>query len=570
MTHADPSSHDCRHPPLPRRRRGVAVILALVAVSVATLLGLSVASTRDATVATSGNLARVSASRAAAASGIELAAAMLAREGAFDGMTGNVLFDGVELNGSRLRAEVVDLETGGPADESTRAYEVVVRSEHDGLIERARAVGRAPVTDAPMHADLDCSEFAVLSTGSLAIEGNAHVGNWSRSPLSALAEPVRIGSSKGRAADLAVSEDASVHGCVELRRGDFAVAGDSDAHDELLADRICPLPAEIHVPAAPAPTPPRRVEAVASLLLDGLVGSSMASSGDARVPARGSVTVRGTVTVDVGGNLFVERGSRMFVENALVLVVRGNTVIDAGSIEVAPEGSLTLIAMGDLTLSGAFVGGSRTDPGEGRDASGYAGYDGGAARTMLFASDDRRVLIADGSVVKGQIYGPSARIDIESRSAVYGRLLGRDIVLHEGVALYYDPALDNRRGWTNPDSGIWSAEATPRPEVYEVPRLDDASMLELAERTNIEPDVPSQAQAAVVLSEVQPLATGYNARIELALTQTEREARHVLRSRLLERIGVIKRRWLERLNDSGDFGGTVFIKLGFQSGGGDD
>ena len=37
----------------PKPRRGVAVVLALVAVSVATLLGLSIATTRDATVATS-------------------------------------------------------------------------------------------------------------------------------------------------------------------------------------------------------------------------------------------------------------------------------------------------------------------------------------------------------------------------------------------------------------------------------------------------------------------------------------------------------------------------------------
>ncbi|MEY5031499.1 MAG: hypothetical protein RL354_530, partial [Planctomycetota bacterium] len=49
-----------------RNRRGAAVVLALVAVSVATLLGLSLASTRDATVATSGNLAKTANARAAA------------------------------------------------------------------------------------------------------------------------------------------------------------------------------------------------------------------------------------------------------------------------------------------------------------------------------------------------------------------------------------------------------------------------------------------------------------------------------------------------------------------------
>ena len=46
-------------------------------VSVATLLGLSLATSRDATVATSSNLSKVATARAAAASGIDLASAML-------------------------------------------------------------------------------------------------------------------------------------------------------------------------------------------------------------------------------------------------------------------------------------------------------------------------------------------------------------------------------------------------------------------------------------------------------------------------------------------------------------
>lgn len=516
-------------------RRGLAVVLALVAVSVATLLGLTIATSSDATVATSENLSKASEVRAAAASGVDLAQALLAERTPEQLAESSVLFDGVVLNGASLRAEVRDAETGSRVDGSTTAVEIVVRGQLGDTVQVARAVGRMPL-DAGSRADLDCSEFALLGTEAVSVGNGSLVGPWSASPLSALSEPVRFGTAAGTGAGVALSPDAAMHGCVELRRGGFAT--DREEADELLADKRFAMPAALHVPAAPLPDRPADVAAVPALLLEGTVAQTLASSGDARVPSRGYTNIRGNVRIDVGGNLFVERGARVLVEDAAVIVVRGNAVLEASAIEVAGGGSLALVVVGDLTLDGAYLGGARSNADEGCDASGAAAYDGGASRTVVFGASARRVLITDGSVVKGQVYAPESRIDLENRSAVYGRVLGRAVSLHEGVALFYDPALDRRVGWTNPTSGVWASASTPRPEVLEVDRLDDESLLEFALETGVEPEPASIADAVIVLEDDLSGGDDFNSRID-----TVRDAdRETLRKR-------VKLRLEQRLNE---------------------
>ena len=564
MMHVVPVVHSMRAP-----RRGVAVVLALIAVSVATLLGLSLATSRDATVATSSNLSKVATARAAAASGLDLASSMLAREGALASLSNGVLFEDVEINGSRVRAEVRDLETGRAATEDSAAIEIVVSGNADGLQQVARAVGRAPATDTPMRADLDCSEFALLGTESVAVASGALVAPWSASPLSALREPVRFGTTPGDGRGVSVADGAAVHGCVELRRGAFA--GDREEADAMLAEKHCAVPAPLHVPASPLPERPEGVAAVPSIVLDGIVTQTLAASGDARVPSRGFMNIRGTVQIDVGGNLFIERGARVLVEEAAVLVVRGNAVFEAAAVEVSPGGSLTLVVVGDLTLDGAYLGGARSDPNEGCDTSGAAPYDGGAARTVVFGASSRRVLVTDGSVIKGQVYAPESRVDIENRSAVYGRLLGRTVTLHEGTGLFYDPALDRRIGWTSPTSGVWESESTPRAEVLEVDRLDDASLLEFALETGVEPEPASIADSVLVIESDLSGAEDFNSRLDSVRGADQSEIRKRAKLRLERRLAELRALKLSSGDGFTSLGGVSFATVSLESTkGGDD
>jgi len=548
-------------------RRGLAVVLALVAVSVATLLGLTIATSSDATVATSENLSRASEVRAAAASGVDLAQALLAERTPEQLSESSVLFDGVVLNGASLRAEVRDAETGSRVDGSTTAVEIVVRGQLGDTVQVARAVGRMPL-DAGSRADLDCSEFALLGTEAVSVGNGSLVGPWSASPLSALSEPVRFGTAAGTGAGVALSPDAAMHGCVELRRGGFAT--DREEADELLADKRFAMPAALHVPAAPLPDRPADVAAVPALLLEGTVAQTLASSGDARVPSRGYTNIRGNVRIDVGGNLFVERGARVLVEDAAVIVVRGNAVLEASAIEVAGGGSLALVVVGDLTLDGAYLGGARSNADEGCDASGAAAYDGGASRTIVFGASARRVLITDGSVIKGQVYAPESRIDLENRSAVYGRVLGRAVSLHEGVALFYDPALDRRVGWTNPTSGVWASASTPRPEVLEVDRLDDESLLEFALETGVEPEPASIADAVIVLEDDLSGGDDFNSRIDTVRDADRETLRKRVKLRLEQRLNELRELRKSAWGELEELGGAKFVTVSTETKKGED
>ncbi|MFM7132885.1 MAG: hypothetical protein ACKO0W_01060, partial [Planctomycetota bacterium] len=442
--------------------------------------------------------------RLANASAIDIAGSMLADpELLADGAT---LFAGLDVCGQKVRLDVVDLETGKPAGAHAQAIELVATS-HGMRGERvARAVGRSGIARARDEADLDGSEFAVLATGRVSIERDAFVGHWPAAPLSALQEPIRYGVASGESGRVSVDGGARMHGCVRVARGRFAK--DRDDADEALAAGIARIPEEIHVPAASMPARPAEAAATA-LSIDGLVTRDAATTGDARVPARATATIRGDIALDIGGTLTVEPRARVVAEGPTRIVVRGNLVLDGASVEVAPGGSLAFHVLGDATLKGAFAGGWRSDPAEGCDASGDAAYDGGADDLTVFVAGSGRVLVVDGSVLKGEIYAPSARVDLQSRSAVYGRILGGEVALRSGTALFYDPALDMRRGWTNPASGVWTEGGAVHPAVRAVEVLDNDSLVTLSHAAVVVAEGPSRALEKLAIARGTPTPAAF-------------------------------------------------------------
>lgn len=485
-------------------RRGFAVIVALVAVATASILGLALAGSRDANAAAGANLEEASASRVATASAIDLAGAMLADPALL--REGNTLFSGLEIDGHTVAVTAIDLETGAAASEDAQAIELVATARSERASRVARAIGRAGGARARVEADLDGSEFAVLGTTRVTIESDAHVGAWPASPLAALHEPIRLGVASGDASRVAIDGQARVHGCVRLVRGAFPT--DSLDADEALARGQCRVPEQIHVPAAETPKAPQGA-AVSSLSIDGLVTRDAHSTGDARVPARGTATLRGDLEIDIGGSLVVERGARLIVEGPTRIVVRKNLVLDACAIEVARGGSLAIHALGDATIDASYAGGWREDPSEGRDASGDAGYDGGSRALAIFVAGSGRVVLSEGSVLKGELYAPAARIDVQSRSAVYGRLLGGEIALRSGTAVFYDPALDMRRGWSNRDSGLWTDSGALRPGVREVATLDDESLVGFVRAAGVLAESPSRAQEKLAIARGKPTPAAF-------------------------------------------------------------
>ena len=520
-------SHHVSHrgSPRPRNTRGSAVLLALVAVGVATLLGLSLAATRDANVAASHNLAHAASARAAAAGALEVAVQLLADAETSDPQAlaeaDGVLFDQLTIGEATAKARVVDLATGLAAGPTSDAVELVVQGVSGGISQVARAVGRMPRPNALPEADLDCSEFALLAIGTLSIEGDALLGLWPNAPLSVLTEPVAYGLADGSRGRIARSPEANLHGTVALCVGSFAT--DEETRDEQLSEHALSIPTPIHVPMTARPRDRRfdDEESVtrAGATLDGYVAFDMSPEGDMRVPARAATTIRGVRAFDIGGDLRIERGAHVRVEGETAFVIRGNLVIEPCNIEVAPGATLSILVIGNVEIDGAYVGGERSNPDEVRDATGRAAYDGGASRVSILVEGESQVVIREGSVVKGEVYAPRADVSIASRSAIYGRVLGADVALRAGTAIFYDPALDSRRGWSARLSGIWSESGSVQPSIREVEQLSIEDLSRFAAATGVSPTVSPaflpvamQSQVADVESVEVRNGTGANAR----------------------------------------------------------
>ena len=140
---------------------------------------------------------------------------------------------------------------------------------------------------------------------------------------------------------------------------------------------------------------------------------------------------------------------------------------------------------------------------------------------------------------------------------MYGRLLGNRITLHEGVALFYDPALDMRRGWSNRLSGVWSADGVVEPSVREVAALDSAELTEFAQVSGIEPDSPSVAHGAIAVASASAVVASP---LDGEASESSRSS---MRRRARERSERAMARLREIFGDDGPHGRTHLVSLGF-------
>jgi hypothetical protein len=93
-------------------------------------------------------------------------------------------------------------------------------------------------------------------------------------------------------------------------------------------------------------------------------------------------------------------------------------------------------------------------------------------------------LIENQSVIKGSIYAPHAGVvGLEDTSAVYGRIAGKSVTMRDDAALFYDPALDTRTGFTNIESPIYDDDLRMLNAFKTLTSLDTASLQAVADAT---------------------------------------------------------------------------------------
>lgn len=543
--------------------RGIAVILALIAVAAAVILAVTLSSTSSQSALTSDSLARTAKARAASAGGIDIACALVDLHGlsgfgtAESSGGGGVdqFFPSVTIGSSRYVGSVQDLANGGPISSETTAIRIRVEATSDEIMQLATAVGRLVQPDTVVRADLDLSEFGLLTTGgegSIELGADTAVGAWKASPLSVLREPVLIGSSN-------LDEDAvnmlgdGARGYAVIRSGQFPV--NDDEFKESLAGKTFDIPLT-QIPVPEAPRPGRSEYALAVDLPDAPNGNSAdawnAYHEDLRRyldPSRDPLLVdevdaaKGNINfdtpeacmcdapqgldwrslramsltpvdpasgepypapgsgqwrqIDFAGNLRIS-SMALRVSAPTLLIVRGDLVMEGAAIFADDGVPLTIVVFGAITIDASIIVQSNFAD----DGTFYPR--GGASNIIVYATRDtgfddpsridNRLIVDNGSIVAGQIYAPTRAIDFNT-SALYGRAAGSEIAFAGSPsAFYYDPGLNNWRGWSTPVSAMWVDEEV-RSQLAEVSELTDEAIA-LAVEPLTEANVPIRIEDA--------------------------------------------------------------------------
>jgi hypothetical protein len=133
----------------PAHARGIAIILALVAVAIAILIGLAVSSARDSAVVTSDQIVRLSQSRLAVKTSVDVASFVVRNHTNVLDSGGieaeQVLFEVKNLGASTLSATVQDAVTGRSPTRST----IAVRYTASATETRSTPTGTPPPTPPP-------------------------------------------------------------------------------------------------------------------------------------------------------------------------------------------------------------------------------------------------------------------------------------------------------------------------------------------------------------------------------------------------------------------------------------
>jgi len=490
----------------------MAVILALLAVALAITVGLAIAANRDATVDTSSALVRTASARAAGMGALDISNRIIAtRTAIVAGSAAEELrevFSPVTIGGLTLTATMRDLATGRSPTEETIAIEVVAIGRIATSAQSIRATGRVGWQDVVSRADLDLSEFALLADGgNITIGAGSTLQVWKASPLSVLGEPILIGSTSRSAGAVLFEPGSIVHGEATLEAGDFPT--ERSTFDEQLADGRATLPSDIHVPDAPMPGVPSGAVAVAAgdfandinVPVGETVPHLMIEGG---ITAGTQATVTGPIApgtwrvIAIDGPLDLADVDLVF-EVPTMVIARGDvTIRDASRLEVAAGGALSIVSHGSVVIEDSYVGTSLPTGALPDTISPLAQHGPGGASRVMISAQPSLVRIEDGSVVKGEVYAPGAAVTVGEGSAVYGRILGGNIDLIDGGSVFYDPALNSGRGWSNPNSGIWETPTSVRAEILDVARLDDESLATFAAATGVAAELPSNGMIATV------------------------------------------------------------------------
>ena len=489
MIHTNPSGSSTRGP----RRRGVAMMLVLISLAVATIITSAYVASRDNSSLIGQNVVASAGAREAAISGIELGVAILQTESEwrFNHMDGRLL-EAFPLDGGEFDLDLIDAETDMPPTEETRIVELTSTARVDGIAETATAV--AEIFGGGEDAgsiDIDLSEFGVFASDKLRMENFATINRWSSSPLAGLGNGINVGTQADTAGTIELIGDAAAIDTTVFTgpspSGSLVQnAGGPSINVMSLLD-VIPMP---DPPSAPfvAPSSP----SLSDLDING--GTSTVSPSPVleiswlRIRNSGKLTLSGDGGITMNG-LQLSRGSQLLIDGNVELAVHGMFEVDDSSIELLPGATLRVYVDGALSITDGYLGDGPFDPVTDLDTTGDARWME-PERLVIYSMPTISPLtqwkVNGASVVKGRLYAKDLMyLELRHTSAFYGNVVANEVRILEQAAIFYDHTLDSGNGYTIPNSGVFDEFDHIMAALLSLASLDTADVQAAADAMNV-------------------------------------------------------------------------------------
>ncbi len=447
-------------------RRGVAMLLVIISLMMATIMATAYLASRDNSAAIGQNIASAAAARWSATTGLQLGLTVFETE--TDWRTNHIngkLLDDYLMDGALIDLDIIDLATGQPPTDKAEYIRLTSTAVVDDVQQVATAVAYVPLYyDTSVSVDL--SEFAIFTANDLELSDDAVVTRWPTAPLADLGLRIAVGTQAVDSASINLLDNAAAI--------DTTVYHDPGASAALIANNSgssveqVALSGAIPMPAAPdsgvvEPDDDDDDDDDSENPSVNTMGATITVGSSGRwnevIHTGSQVTFQGDITLITDNDCKLLAGSKLLIDGNVTLVVFGDLIMDDSAIELMPGSTLDIYVRGAMMLTDSYIGDERVD--NARDNSGNAPYmDPDRVQIYSLPPNQNDWSLKKNSVVKASIYAPGYAMEIADDSAVYGRVAASELTIKNQGALFYDHSLDSRNGYTNTESELYNADGT--------------------------------------------------------------------------------------------------------------
>jgi len=468
-------------------RRGVAMLLVIVALGTATVLAMSHLASRRNSPAIGQNAVAAADAEGSAQAGADVAEAILQTDRDWRSASADtVLFSDIALGDATLEVRLTNLQ-GDPPDENDNDLIVTSIATVGGMRGVSERIVRVnPDVSIEEAVDPELLEFAAFASERVRIDNGATLAPWPLSPASTTGGVTKLGAGFNNLSDLIVDDGATLSN-VALYPDSGASSGLIDEISDSQYTGGGEIPLSIPTVRASLPGDLSSLPNVGGGE-DGEDGDSDESSEDWDVPNTPvsapsgnyqDVTIKNDAIVVVGdsGNtefsvksMTVDNGGVLRVDGQVRMHVRGKLEIkNGGTVELnGSDSSITFYTADQVKVNDAALGLTRdlarNFDRTRQDVSQYQN----ASRIRILALDpsdggksDPDYRIDNNSLAVASIHAPGGELHIHNESTLFGRVAADYVDLDQDTALLYDPMRDSGAGFTNLDGPLYDENGEP-------------------------------------------------------------------------------------------------------------